>query len=184
MNKKNKWFTLIELLIVITIIVILFIASNRVNLNPQIDNQKSREFTNQVQTTIESIRNASLLWKWMWADLIQPSEWFISLSNLPTGTNTWSLNVKYLSGWNLENFSSLLFPIHTEIKELSCYEIWKTNSETKNEIDLRILWSTLSLSWCTNSWAILDITTWYKNNPNFDRVIEINTVSWLIQRLD
>ena len=57
----SRGFTLIELLVVIAIIMILVLGISRIDLNPQINKQKFLEFNNQISSSIEYVRNNSLI---------------------------------------------------------------------------------------------------------------------------
>lgn len=177
MKKNSKWFTLIEILVVISIIWILVVWYNKINFNPQIDKQNSLLFLNNIFTTIEKIRNDSLIWKWVWTDLIYPEKWIISLST------TGNLNISYLS-WTTtipyEDFNIDYINNSAYISKLKCFSIDKNFSTTTSNVDIEITWSNLSLSWCSSpNYKILEITTKYKN---FENIIRLNTVSWVLEK--
>lgn len=60
MKKSYQAFTLLELLVGMTIVFILFFGASRVNFNPQIDKQNADAFSNNIKTSIETIRNYAL----------------------------------------------------------------------------------------------------------------------------
>jgi type II secretory pathway pseudopilin PulG len=60
-EKFKKGFTLIEILVVITITITLFIGASKINFNRMSDKQQSLVFTNNVYSSIETVRNNSLL---------------------------------------------------------------------------------------------------------------------------
>lgn len=184
MKKNNLWFTLIELIVVISLIGILFITSTRMNFNINIDSQKSWSFTNEVFTKIETVRNNSLLWKWLpdWTNMIHPDEWILDFSTWTT--TSWTASLLYLSWWNLLNYNDFKINFidnnYSKISKLTCYDVTWANPESFSNIKLEIYWSNLSLSWCTSpNDKILDIETKYKW---LSKIIRINTVSWIIEK--
>lgn len=182
MKKNNFWYTLTELIVIIAIIWILAIWASRINFNPQIDKQNSELFTNSIFTSIESVRNNSLLWKWVWSWTIlnHPDKWIINIST----NNSWSINFKYLNAWvekNLEEFWVNFINRFSSIKQLSCKNLDWTNPSNHTNIDLEFSGNNLSLSWCNlPEQRILEITTNYKN---FENIININSTTWLIQKI-
>lgn len=182
MKKNNFWYTLTELIVIIAIIWILAVWASRINFNPQIDKQNSELFTNNIFTSIESVRNNSLLWKWIWSWTIleHPEKWIINIST----TDNWSINSKYLNNWvekNLDDFSVDFVNNFSKIKELTCKNLDWTNSSISTNIDLEFSWNELSLSWCNSpEQRVLEITTKYKN---FENIININSTTWLIQKI-
>lgn len=170
----KKWFTLIELLVMITIIALLALWISNMSFKKNIDRDRLETLTSNIYNQLESIRNNSLLWKWVWVNLITPEEYRININK----TNSWTINTYFLS-WSTY---SLLDIFETEeqetIKELTCYDIDWTNNNDLDTVDLIYNWENLTLSWCTNdSNRIFELTTKYKG---FEKGIIINSVSWLI----
>lgn len=182
MKKNNFWYTLTELIVIIAIIWILAVWASRINFNPQIDKQNSELFTNNIFTSIESVRNNSLLWKWVlsWSLLVHPEKWIVSIST----NNNWSINSKIKNGSTIttnNDFSVNFVNSFANIKELTCKNLDWTNSSTGTNIDLEFSWNELSLSWCNSpEQRVLEITTKYKN---FENIININSTTWLIQKI-
>ncbi len=182
MKKNNFWYTLTELIVIIAIIWILAVWASRINFNPQIDKQNSELFTNNIFTSIESVRNNSLLWKWVlsWSLLVHPEKWIINIST----NNSWSISSKYLNNWvekNLDDFSVSFINSFANINKLTCKNLDWTNSSIGTNIDLEFSWNELSLSWCNSpEQRVLEITTKYKN---FENIININSTTWLIQKI-
>lgn len=184
MKKNKKWFSLIELLIVMVIIWIIALWANKINFNNLADNQNNMMFSNDVYSNIEKVRNNSLLWKWVvnWTSMQYPDKWVISIWTL--GAN-WTISWMYSTWWTLKNYSDFkvnFIDTHSKINKLTCYDITKNNPSVKSSIDIEIIWSSLSISWCTTpNNKILDIETGYKN---FKKVIRINAISWMIEKVD
>lgn len=180
MIKNNNWFSLIELLVVIAIIGIIVVWASRIDFNPQIDKQNFDMFTNNVFTSIETVRNNALLGKWVGSGSIftHPEKWVIKLSSVWTG----SIQAEYQSGTNiypLWDFRVDFVNQNTKISELRCKSI-DGPSLTGSLIDIEISGKTMSFSGCSNDQKILQIKTEYKN---FHKVIEVNSITWLIEKL-
>lgn len=183
MKKNNFWYTLTELIVIIAIIWILAVWASRINFNPQIDKQNSELFINNIFTSIESVRNNSLLWKWVlsWSILVHPEKWIVSVST----NNSWSINSKIKNGATTTintDFSVNFINSFANIKELTCKNLdWTNSSSWITNIDLEFSWNELSLSWCNSpEQRVLEITTKYKN---FENIININSTTWLIQKI-
>jgi prepilin-type N-terminal cleavage/methylation domain-containing protein len=177
-----KWFTLIELLVTITIIWILAFWASQINFNRLSDKQKSLILSNDVFSSIESVRNNSLLWKWILTWLTTPEK---SIINLQTDWS-WSIKINYFS-WVLSTTPMLsqtwiTFWNFSSLSKIICNTSDLSDSGSVANLDLVIEWSSLSLSWCTTStsWTILDIKTKYKT---FEETIRINSISWIMEKL-
>jgi len=177
MKKSINWFSLIELLVVISVIWIVIFWASKINFNPQIDKQNSLLFLNNIFTTIEKIRNDSLFGKWVWTNLSYPDKWIISLArhrNLNISYLSWTNNIPY-TDFHINYLNNL-----ASIEKLTCKTLDNSLSSTTNNIEIEITWSNLTLSWCTSpNQKILEITTKYKN---FENIIKLNTVSWVIEK--
>lgn len=180
MIKNNNWFSLIELLVVIAIIGIIVVGSSRIDFNPQIDKQNFDMFTNNVFTSIEGVRNNALLGKWVGSGSIftHPEKWIIKLSSIWTG----SVQAEYQSGSNiypLWDFRVDFLNQNAKISELRCESIDGYTS-TGSVIDIELSGKTMSLSGCSSEQKILKIKTEYKN---FHKIIQVNSITWLIEKL-
>ena len=100
--KKNNHnaFTLIELMVVIGIIAILILGSNFLNFNKVSNKQKLDTKTIRIVSQIEEIRNNSLLWKWIWTELIVPKKYRIDFST----SWSWVISTKYYS-WSYMDYN-------------------------------------------------------------------------------
>lgn len=181
-NNFKKWFTLIEILVAITVISILAVWAARINFNRLSDKQRSLILSNQVYSNIESIRNNSLLWKWVWTLLTTPKKTIINIKT----SNSWSINTNHysttLSTSPFMSESWTTFWSFSSLSDLICYNSDLSESWSINNIDIIIKWSTLSLSWCTlsSSGTILDIQTKFKN---FQETIRIDAISWIMEKI-
>lgn len=182
--KQNKikifWFTLIELMVVITIIWILALWISNVNFRAMSDGQKLKTYTNNIINNIETIRNNALMWKWVTSDLIVPPSWKIDFGF------SWSWSISTFYSWatwvpysefdtNFSDYYSIdsircLTLDWTEDNNLSVWEVWS----------VYIKQNILDLSWdCLDTSKILEITTAYKW---FTNKFSVNTVNWLVEK--
>lgn len=184
MKKNKKWFSLIELIVVISMISIIWIAAWKINFNKLIDNQNSLMFSNDIYSNIEKVRNNSLLWKWVssWTLIQYPEKWLVKIW---TWWTNWTISWFFSTWWILTNYNEFkvnFINANAKINKLTCYNITKNNPNTKSNIDIEMIWNTITLSWCTTpDNKILDIETNYKW---FKKVIRINTINWVIEKID
>lgn len=179
-NLSIKAFTLVEILVVISIIMIITIWASRINFNKSSDSQKANIFENEVFSFIETQRNNSLLWKWIWSSLENPTKINIDIET----SQTWSIKLNYFSWstiiwtWSFNKIDSFSY-----ISDITCYNIDRTMSWSSNSISIDYInWDTF-ISWCnawTSTWTIYDISTKYKS---FENIIRINMLSGVMERL-
>jgi len=136
--------------------------------------QKLEIFTNSIITHIETIRNNSLLWKWIWQELNTPEKWRIEFSRSPSNIIT-----KYFDGNDWNNYHNIVFRENYDIKEIRC---WTTviNDESLNTWTWSIIFdqinSTIYWDCEDNSNIEIDIT-----NKSNNTTIEFNSLNWLIK---
>ena len=181
MNNLNKLkaFTIIEMILVILIIWIITVWITKINFNNISWKQRIEIFSNKIKSNFENIRNDSLLWKWIWENLIVPEMWKIEIWN-------WWLTSSYLS-WSWYTYEEYTLPLENfyEIHSTKCLNInWEI---IENEIwtwTIIIEWSNLSFSWalwlCINpSSKIFQFNIEYQNN--FEKKLSINILNWLLE---
>ena len=170
-------------MVAITIIGILAIWVSKINFNNISWKQKLEIFTNKVVSNFETIRNNSLLWKWMWTDLKIPEEWQIEI------WTSW-ITIKYTNDWNSwPDYNELSLPLeeYYEILNMRCLNInWDNVESNPWTWTINIKWNTLSFPW--NDWCakdksskIFQFTIRYKNN--FEKTLKINILNWLIEEV-
>lgn len=181
--KNKKAFTLIEILIVITIIWILVMWFSNINLNTISDKQRAESFLNKVKNNIETVKNNALIWRWIWTDLFVPKQWKIEVSN----NWNWKLSTSYYDWTNWHNYSeySLIPEINYSIKNIECadfsWNTWSLDGWT-NTWTIIITWWNLELSWCDDTdYKNIRITTSFRQ---IDKTFELNTISWVIQDIN
>ncbi len=169
-----KAFTLIELMVVISIIMIIAIWASNLNLNNLSSIQKLEIFSNSIKTDFESIRNNAMLWKWIWTDFNTPENWSMSF----TAPETIEIN----SDSNL--YKKIRFPEDFTIKQIDCFKLdgitstnfFNTNSESWI---IEFEWSNLRLIWdCNDNSKILKVTL---TNKVSTKELWINTLNWLAE---
>lgn len=184
---KNTWFTLIELLVVITIIWIMALWISSISFNFTSNREKLRDFNYKITSNIESIRNNSLIWKWVGPSLIVPNSWQIDFIK----TWTWGkILTYYKTGASLTAYPEydIEFQKWYSFDSIRCLQLDWVVLETFSWATswtghLYIKWSSIFWSWsafCNNiNTRILEINTRY---IGFTWSILINTVSWMIEK--
>ena len=180
---SNTAFTLIELMVVIAIIAILILGSNFLSFKNISNKQELETKIIRIVSQIEEIRNNSLLWKWIWTELVVPEKYKIDFST----SWSWVIKAQYFS-WSYIDYNfdkEISFSNNFDsISEIKCLEL------DKNIIDsfswttiwtwtIFIKWANMSLSWsCDSTTKILELTIKRKANT---KKIQINTLNWLIE---
>lgn len=179
-NTKNA-FTLIEILVVITIIRILVIWLSKIDLSKWQEYQKSLAFSQKIQNILETTRNNSLVWRGIWTSLIVPNSWKIEISK--NWWNIWwigSINVFYNTWWAPIPNESLKREKYYEISKIECFDIsWNSVWEISWSGTIYMTGSDISTN-CPNNWKIIKIYTNYKKA--FQNIINFNSVSWVIEK--
>lgn len=178
-NIKNKAFTLVELLIVISITMILVIWASRVNFNFSTDKSRTENFKNKITAQIETARTNDLVWKWIWTDLIVPDSWEIVFSN------SWSWEIKtYTYNPNKTLYNDMLIEKYYTVQNVECETVDWTTTDTFSSGSIVFKKWNYSLSGSclptsTEAYSNIKINIWYKN---IQESIEFDTVNWLIKR--
>ncbi len=176
---NKKWYSLVELSVIIAVITIIAIWASRINFNRLSSKQKLDIFSNKIISKIETTRNNALLWKWIWTNLVIPNKWKIEISS----NNSWTINSSYYdwTNWYLYNEDSLIVTSPFYINNIRCSSLTGVISNLSwTTWSIFISWWDLSLSWCTNTndkILELDVTFW-----SFRNRITINTLNWLIEK--
>jgi hypothetical protein len=176
-RKNKKWFTLIELLLVLFILSLWIVWASTLNFNTLSDKQKLGIFSNKIITAFEEIRGNSLLWKWIWVDLEIPEKWKIEF--LPS----WSGSIKtYYNNGTWVLYENINIETNYKIKELVCSSIDEsfTGSITSTWI-IEIEWKNLTLTWACNDIRYKKLQATLSLKSNFEKTIEINIINWLIE---
>ncbi len=173
----KKAFTLIEILVWITLITIIFLSLSRINLKNIWEAQKIWIMINKIKSNIETVINNSLTWKAINSSLYVPKIWDIKISkNDNSWWWTWSV-ISYFLSWatyKIYSWTTLKLPKFYEINKITCKDLNWSNINEKNIVDLLINNWEITLSWCTNTNKLLNIEVKYKN---FKKNIYINSVT-------
>ena len=166
-----KAFTLIEIMVVISIITIITLWASRINFNTFNDRQRLEIFSNNIRTSFENIRNNALLWKWVWGDTLTPQNWKMTLSW--TWITTFYDTTTY-NEWNIIPANGY------SIKNISCASLDGTPTNVNvNIVNITIHWQDLSLSGdCNETDKIVSFTTNYKQ---FTHTLTINSINGIIE---
>lgn len=183
-NKKNNGFTIVELLVAISITIIIILWSSNINFKYISNKQNLEIFTNKIISEIERIRNNSLIWKWIWTILIVPKQWKIEFNSWWNWTSSWNVITSYYSWstWIQEN--KLIIDKNFALKNINCIAVdWTiTTLTTAQTWAILFEWWKYSLTWsisCQSKFSNIEIETfskWYSWSINFD------VVSWLIKK--
>lgn len=189
-TKSQKAFTLIELLVIIAIIWTIILWTNLMSFNNISNKQELDTKIIKISSNIELIRNNSLLWKWIWTNLIVPEKYKIDFST------SWSGIIKtYYYSWAISDYVDYTFydkeidfsNKFEKISNIKCLDLKQTteNELTSSETwSIIIEWAKLTLSWsCTSNpldidKKILEIEIKRKSDT---KKIQINTLNWLIE---
>lgn len=181
--KKNSRhaFTLIEILVVIAIISIIMLWASKINFNAISDKQRLNRIMILTMSNIETIRNNSLLWKWVSSTAWVPESYKINFWN----TWSWNITTSYHTWWvdsvydfsNKVNFSDK----HISLTTIDCLTLSKppvVTSITNWTWTIQFTWWKMEIiNWCASNEKILEITI---KRKTFQWTIQINTLSGLI----
>ncbi len=180
----KKAFTLIELMVAISVISILALWVTQIDFNRLNNKQKTEFFTNTIKSNIENVRNKALLGKWIWADLVVPKEWVMDFAK----TWSWIIITKAFD-WNWNILENIEFPMKTwfKIVSIKCWKYWEEEIDY-NEMtytwsiifswwDMKLITDSSDLCWIDES-KILMLNI---NSINDFIKIKIDTLSWLIE---
>ncbi len=178
--KEKKGFTLVELLVVITLIAILAVWVSNIDYNRLSGKQKLDIFWNQIVSNIETTLNNALLWKWIWDELITPKKWKIEISN----SNSWALETFYSSwsSWIHYGLASLNIQNFYSINNIECIKLdWTTTPIPTSTWTIMVEQANLALSGCTDdTYKILRFEWTFLDNK---KTIEVNTLNWIVKQL-
>ncbi len=178
---KNKWFTIIEILIAITIVVLLIVWVNTSQITKISENQKIWIFKNKIKSNIETAINNSLAWKAVDNTLLVPKYWKIEINNNYNWAWFWTGNIRVSYGsWTFQPYTWLTIKpnMFYEINNIVCNNLTLSNENSVNKIDLLVNNWNITLSWCTdNDQKIITFDVIYKN---LKKEIIINSVNNVI----
>jgi hypothetical protein len=175
---QKKAFTLIELIVWISIIWFISLWISRLYWSNIPDRQRLDIFTNKIVWVVDSVKNYSLVWKWIWVDLVTPQYFKIEISTgsyIKTYYNTWFTDILF-SALSIDNFGE-----YYKINNIVCKNLDLTNTSSTNNIKISYQWSNISLSWCIDNYQkIVDIELFYKW---FEKTLRLNTINWVLEEI-
>ncbi|NDK07769.1 prepilin-type N-terminal cleavage/methylation domain-containing protein [Candidatus Gracilibacteria bacterium] len=182
MIRNKKAFTIIELLVGITIISLITIGITKLYTSDIPDKQKLDLFTNKIVGIFDTIKNYSLVGKGVGADLVTPNYYLIELSKsgsyLKTYYSTGGLNNTYYNQMSVNPLGE-----HYNIHSIKCNTLALNNSTLSINDDISIKYENgnITLSGCTNSYQkIVDIELYYKG---FKKVLRLNSISGVLEQI-
>ena len=149
LRKQNlHWYTLAEILVVITIIWILALAISSFNFSRLNAKQLVSIETIKIENILSEVRDNALVWKWVWIDLEVPTSWEIDISN---DTSSWSIRTNYFipssaSALTYKN-GSWDAPNSTAIIDIRC-RVYEWNSTSRNNATIEFILSLIHIWRC------------------------------------
>ncbi len=177
-GKYWSGFTLIEMIIVITVLWIIFLSVNTFDFSRVSERQKHEILVNVIIWHIQTVRNYAFQGKWIGINLDIPSQWTVEISN----TSSWTLLTQY-SGTTSGIYSptSLIAKKWEEIKDLRCLNLDRSTVENiSGTVTLTMKGDNISIAGCSDpSLKILEMTISYRD---YSSIIEVNTINSIIQK--
>lgn len=179
--KNLKWFTLIELMVGITVIGILALGWMKLNFNKISDAQYIRIFTGKIISLYETTRNNMLIGRSINTAGTTPSIWKIEIpiwsgKTLTTSYSTWGVYIDYSLG-------KYVYKAAEWISKINCYTAtWTTiGTTTSGTWVILITKDTISFSGTTTCDTIstkkIILETFYHSNTG---TIEISGLSGIV----
>ncbi len=167
------WFTLVELLVVITIVMLLFGAGTQLDFNRIWNSERIEIFNTKILNHYETIRNNALLGKWIDTTIEVPDKWKIQYSI----TGSWVINSQYSTGsWIDFNEYTPNIPEKHSIKNIACFDL-NGNVADNNWPQAEIIfdWNDISLDGtCLTSARILQFETHFLGHVQTFRINVLN----------
>lgn len=180
-KKVNKAFTLIEILVVISMIMILLVWLSKIDLSKWQNQQKSLSFSNKIKIPLETTITNALIWKWVGSDLMVPKSWKIEIWKYATAMWwTWVLNIYYQT-WRIYQLNEAISSDkYYDISKIECLDISWTPLYNIAYWTILVKWSNIEMWSECWEWKSLRIITQYKNE--FPNVIYLNTINWVVTK--
>jgi prepilin-type N-terminal cleavage/methylation domain-containing protein len=179
MKNNLKAFTLVELIVAITIMVLIVLWINNISLNKISEAQKVWIFYNKLKSNIESTINYSLIWKSIDSSLNVPKFWEININSnsLWAWLWTWQIIVSY---WNASfqtyTWFSVKSPNFYSITNIKCVDL-QNNKSNDNDINLLIENWNIQITNCPNpDEKIIEFDVMYKKYTKHISINSINNV--------
>jgi len=175
--KNTYWLTLIEIIVVISLIWLLSVGATNLDFSRLSVRQEHEIFTNDIISKFDSVRNFSFQGRWIGVNLDTPDEWSVQISTAGNG----SLTTTYSGGisWTYEP-TSITIDSWYQLSWLECITLNDTIApQTTNSATITFIGSEIRLSGCPDtSQKILRFDTLHNV---YSSTVEINTISGIIQ---
>ncbi len=167
------WFTLVELLVVITIVMLLFGAGTQLDFNRIWNSEKIEIFNTKILNHYETIRNNALLGKWIDTSVEVPDSWKIQYSTIAG----WSINSQYSTGsWIDFNEFTPNIPEKHSIENIECFDLNQNNADNNwTQAEIIFDWNDITLAGtCLPSARILQFETHFLEHVQTFRINVLN----------
>lgn len=170
------WFTLVELLVVITVVMLLFTAGSQLDFNRIWNSQRIEIFNAKILSHYETIRNNALLGKWIATTIDVPDSWKIQYST----AGSWTINSQYTldngTSWEIFNEFTPNIPEKHSIENIECFALDGSNAQdSNNTAEIIFNWNNITLGWrCTDSARILQFETHFLDHVQTFRINVLN----------
>lgn len=174
MQKKyffsKKWFTLVELLVVIALIMIILLWMNSWNFNKLSNEQRAEKFANRIISEIEELRDNMISWKGFldWSKISFDSIVVFTIDNQ---------NIK-----KIYRESNKTIILKKDEKEKIVWQYIKNNNKFIKKDSITLDFNHKNSIITIDNREInkaLKIKVWY-NNECYD--IDVDRISWLIKK--
>jgi len=177
-KKSLSWFTLIEVIVGVTLIWIIAFAGSRIDFFTINTKQLIDIELVKIENILSEVRNNALVWKAVSNTAIVPTHWTIDISgtggSITTNYLSWATSTNYQNG----NWSAIP---NTSIIDLRCEDFNWSNTSSSANIQLWFTGSQIGInSGCPSSPINYKIVTLVYGQASFTGSISINTVTWVI----
>ncbi len=192
----EKWFTLVELLVVILLIFLITMVTAKVNFSRITETESSDRMVSKVSSIIKTERSNSALWRWF-SDPAAPTK-IINYDYSQIHISTWSIVVNYYKSnpflllWTWAVLKDPFFSNSSwmyKIKDLQAITpawtvySWSTIDIVFDNITSKssVIWTWKTMAWTDvtfTDWIVFKASIWYKSKFN-ELLFDWRT--WMIQ---
>lgn len=176
-KKILEAFTLVELLVAITVVTVIILGVSQMDFNRLSQRQKIDVELIEIISLIEEVRNNSLIGKWVWTSLQTPSDWRVTIEN---STSSWSVLAQYNSG-GLIPYSRWDSQSYYRISDIRCTNIWWSLSSSIWTGELLFEWSKIEIvssCWLGAPEKIIEFDYGF---DGYKKTVRINSLSGTIE---
>ncbi|MDD5213165.1 MAG: prepilin-type N-terminal cleavage/methylation domain-containing protein [Candidatus Gracilibacteria bacterium] len=181
-KKVNNAFTLIEILVVISMIMILLVGLSKIDLSKGQNQQKSLSFAQKIQNPIDTTITNALIGKGVGSNIIVPKSWKIEIGKSVSSLGgTGILNIYYETGGTYRLNESINSDKFYNLNKIECLDI--NGTPISNIFTGTIIISGSDIKTgdsCPDNRKGLRLITEYKNE--FPNLVLLNTVSGVVSK--